>query len=309
MLKGQRTPRSRHAGSSTTAFTSTANVSHPEEKKAGNAKEDMSRRLPEGRLLLFPLAKRFGTVDARPTRPKMGLDKVLHRDLTCREGRDADHQLSARPTVVPFARANEAIDGRGTHAEARRESAEGKAVALAVGEDGVHGGPFMRRRPNLRKGDSAGDSAVAAMVAFPPPSHNGGMHRGRPKKAPAAADNRVLELRTKHGLTQQQLGKLVGHDSTWVYKVESGVSELTWPNAVLLGDVFGEHPGDLYRPSRRGELTHLLEMARYFELMTPEEQAAYALLARSTVQSRLREDETADADADPAAGNAEKRSA
>jgi DNA-binding XRE family transcriptional regulator len=127
------------------------------------------------------------------------------------------------------------------------------------------------------------------------------MARGRPKKAPAATTNRVLELRTKHGLTQQQLGEAVGHDSTWVYKVEAGKQSLTWENALLLGRLFREHPGDLYIPSRRGELGDLMEVARYLELMTPEERAAYALLARAAVVTRL----PPEPDAEPEPGSEE----
>jgi transcriptional regulator with XRE-family HTH domain len=55
-----------------------------------------------------------------------------------------------------------------------------------------------------------------------------------------------MQLRLARGMTQAQLGEAVGHDSTWVLRVESGRRELSWANAVRLAGVFDVDPRDIF---------------------------------------------------------------
>jgi transcriptional regulator with XRE-family HTH domain len=200
--------------------------------------------LTTGRVLLFPIAFCARWAHPSDVSPEVGGIKGLHRDLPLREVLDASHKQSTRPAnpVTKF-RADEAVNGCMRDTEVHREAVEGEAMPLAVGDNRVRHAPIVPPGPEMASSFLA-QGTVACIV---PVGHNQAMQRrGRPKSAPPALTNRILELRTRDGLTQEQLAERVGCDHSYVYKLESGLRPLSERMVRKLAKVFRVEPGDIY---------------------------------------------------------------
>jgi transcriptional regulator with XRE-family HTH domain len=104
--------------------------------------------------------------------------------------------------------------------------------------------------------------------------------RGRPKSAPPSRTNRILELRSRDGLTQEQLAERVGCDHSYIYKLESGLRPLSERMVRKLAKVFRVEPGDLY--VREDDGTRALVEA-VLSGMTAEEQERWLAIGMAVV--------------------------
>lgn len=128
-----------------------------------------------------------------------------------------------------------------------------------------------------------------------PLGHNAGMTRGRRKTAPASPSNRVLEWRTRAGLSQEQLAAAAGYrQSTGIYKLESGETKrLPWERAEAIAAAIRAtgldcRPQDLYPPGAAGVSDQDREaLLTGFGVLTPEERGHYLALMLAVAGPRM----------------------
>jgi transcriptional regulator with XRE-family HTH domain len=150
-------------------------------------------------------------------------------------------------------------------------------MPLTVGDNRVRHAPIVPGGPEMARAFLA-EGTVACIV---PVGHNQGMvRRGRPKSTPAAPTNRILELRTRDGLTQEQLAERVGCDHSYIYKLESGLRPLSEGMVRKLAKVFRVEPGDLY--VREGDDRRAMAEA-VLAGMTTEEQERWLAIGMAVV--------------------------
>ena len=75
----------------------------------------------------------------------------------------------------------------------------------------------------------------------------------RPQSSPPSETNRLLELRLKNGLTQEQLAERLGVSHATVQRLESGKRRLTEHRMLDLADIFGVEPAELLQPRKLPE--------------------------------------------------------
>ena len=109
--------------------------------------------------------------------------------------------------------------------------------------------------------------------------------RARCDPSGMAKGNQIAALRKARGMSQDQLGALVGLDQSQVSKLENGVYELTAQRINAIADALGVHPGELFRPLPEPEPEDkiAMEVAR---ALSPSARAAWFSVGREMSQPR-----------------------
>jgi putative transcriptional regulator len=114
------------------------------------------------------------------------------------------------------------------------------------------------------------------------------MRRGRQKILPIAEGNRVFELRTARGWSQEHLAELLDCHGTTVQRAESGQRGLSDGMRVKLAKVFGVSEGELFAAAARYGTPLEEEAARLARSMAPEELDAWLHVGRALAKGSKR---------------------
>jgi transcriptional regulator with XRE-family HTH domain len=98
----------------------------------------------------------------------------------------------------------------------------------------------------------------------------------RPPGPKHSATNRLFELRSQRGWTQEQLAEKIGVTHATIQRLESGSRRMTEQRIVQLAAIFDVEPGELLVSSRSTRASE--DERRAVDLvrrMTPEQRAAW----------------------------------
>jgi transcriptional regulator with XRE-family HTH domain len=216
-------------------------------------------------------------------RQKVRLAERLGSDLPTSGGDDPPDQLRPGPALA----IDEPVNGRVRDTGLGREGAEGQVVSLAVERKRVHG-PNLPKRQEM----SSAVPASSAVVRFGPSRQNMDMAKGRPKSVPLADNNRVFELRTREGWSQEELADRAGCHGTTIQRIESGTRGISKRMLPKLARAFKISQAELFSAPARYGSAEEEEAAALVRSMSDEERATWLqtgrILARRGVPSKHR---------------------
>jgi transcriptional regulator with XRE-family HTH domain len=113
------------------------------------------------------------------------------------------------------------------------------------------------------------------------------MAKGRPKSVPLAGNNRVFELRTREGWSQEELAERSGCHSTTIQRIESGTRGISKAMLPKLASAFKIPQAELFGVALRYGSADEEEAAALVRAMSDEERATWLQTGRVIARRRV----------------------